>query len=197
MDKKFLSIFILLFISICTLAQNGSDTPVTGVAVHLTEEQQARFDTIFSHYTDPEMQARNNITRILNVGIPHRIDETALIERLEQARETWKSWKSGNSSIDTATAFDVLSIPMFPGEPDFILVYDGYYSTNERSAKLRVKGTLSLPKIVVRYKCEPDCELQNVSIGGNWGTYRPMPVFDIFMVGKGVLHGFKYELGPQ
>jgi len=194
--NKLLGTILLSAMCSCALAQNDPDAPIGGEAVTLTEAQQARFDTLTANYRDDAWMAQPtvNITGIVEVGIPHRIDEKALVERLKRAHETWKSWKAGNTSIDTSTAFEVLKVPFFPGEPDFTLVYYKPYSSNERSHRLKIKHAWWLDQISLAYD-NPDSTwnyLRGPSVQ-TASNLSPRKVYILYRLGDQVWHAIQIE----
>lgn len=180
----------------CVFAQDDPVAPIGGEAVTLTEAQQARFDTLTANYRDEAWMAQPtvNITGIVVVGVPHRIDEKALVERLKRAHETWKSWKAGNTSIDTSTAFDVLKVPFFPGEPEFTLVYMEPFSSNEESHLLKIKHVWWLDKI--NLATDGTDSTRNFLRGPNVyasSNLAPRRVYILYRLGDEIWHAIQIE----
>lgn len=193
--KKRIVMMLLAALCCSAFAQDSLDTPVGGVAVHLTQEQQEKFELRTARYRDEECLAQPTIgyTGIVDVGVAHRIDEDTLMKRLRVAHDAWTSWKSGNASIDTSTAFDVLRVPFFPGEPVFELKYVDAHSEN--SHILQINHAPWLDQIKIRTSCESGaCEIVGVSTESN-ANLVPRKIYMLYRLGDGVWQAIQVQRG--
>lgn len=193
--KKRTTMILLAVLCCHAFAQDSLDTPVGGVAVHLTQEQQEKLDLRTARFRDEEWLAQPTIdyTGIIDVGVAHRIDEDTLVKRLREAHDAWTSWKSGNASIDTSTAFDVLRIPFFPGEPVFELKYVD--TLGENYHVLQINHAPWLDWITIGVSCESGaCEINTVDTGNN-STLVPRKVYWLYRLGNGVWQAIQVQRG--